>query len=50
MKLRALELLETLTIDRKPGRKSDRTLANTLVPGSHNLMATKRAKASQVVL
>ena len=35
---------------RRADSESDRTLANTVVPGSHSLMATSKAKASQVVL
>ena len=44
------ELLDSLTMLRRAERLSDLILASTCVPGSQILMATKMAKASQVVL
>ena len=50
MRASAGELLASLTMLRSADKLSDLILANTCVPGSQILMATKIAKASHVVL
>ena len=50
MVLSAGEVLAILTMLRSADKESDRTLASTLVPGSHIRTATSSANASQVVL
>ena len=50
MRLRSADLLANLTMLRNAERESERTLAVTVVPGSHKRMATSKASASHVVL